>query len=62
MAYDYMNSIQCYSKSFSFAKVPNFGWKNMFSEVFFSEKVRKNSEGSPQKQKLLPLGGSNILL
>jgi hypothetical protein len=44
-------------------KMPNFSWKNMFSEVFFPEKKsRKNSEDSPQKQKLLPLGGSNILL
>jgi hypothetical protein len=34
----------------------------MFPEVFFSEKVMKNSEDPPQKQKLLPLGGSNILL
>jgi hypothetical protein len=22
-------------------KVPNFGWKNMFFEVFFPEKVKK---------------------
>ncbi len=62
MPYDYMNSIWWFFKSFIFAKVQNFGWKNMFSEVFFTEKVRKNSEDSPQKQKLLPLGGSNILL
>jgi len=43
-------------------KVPNFGWKNMFFEVFFLKKSRKNSEDPLQKQKLLPLGGSNILL